>query len=114
MSQDVITRCNRRWDGDCPGIIRLSQLVRTPEACCSWTGRFAQQTNGVDFVEFEGCFVDCVALAVAVGEIVENGAVVRYRPLRPFLYRRIYQHHSPCKQSCQDLVPNIISSQSEV
>ena len=79
VPRDVVPRRDGRRDRDGPGVVRGDELVGRPGAGVA--GRL--EALGVDFEEGEFGLVDFGAVALAVGEVGDDGPVVTVGPGRP-------------------------------
>lgn len=80
MTQNIVSRCNGLGDGNSPAVVVGNQLVRCP---CAWFSSVADQSTFIDLDEFQISFGDVRAVAVAIGKVGDNGAVMAVGPCSP-------------------------------
>lgn len=76
VSKNVISRCNVLWNSDIPVI----SVVLEDTVCVLARSALFEKTQPVDLEEFELSLVNALTRTVAVGEIVQDGAAVVFRP----------------------------------
>lgn len=79
MTQDIVSRRDIARDSDGPGVVVRDHGVGGPVARVA-TG---EEADAVDLEPAQGGLIDGCAVAVAVGEVVGDGAVVGGGPWRP-------------------------------
>lgn len=80
MAQDVISVGNGLGHGKGVGVVVLNHVVTGPG---TWGVASIDETLCVDLEELQTGLVDLGAVAVAGGQVVEDGAVVALWPFRP-------------------------------
>lgn len=73
VTKDVVSGSDIRRYCDSPRVVVGNQLVGSPS---TWDGSIIDEANAVDLEELESGLIDCFAVAIAVGEIIDNWAVV--------------------------------------
>lgn len=80
MSHHIISRYNTGWNLDHPAIAVVNHLVIAPGP---WNFSIVNETNAINFKEFEGCLVNGFARAPAVSQVGNHRAMMRIRPCGP-------------------------------
>lgn len=80
MAQDIIAGSDALRDLNRPSLARGEELIGRPMAGLRVPG---YEAFLVDLVEFQGCFVYGRTLPIAVGEVIDDGAVVGVWPCIP-------------------------------
>lgn len=80
MTEDVVSCGDGGGDCDGPAIVVGDELVARP---LTRRRGIVDETTLVDLEELQGCLVNRLALAIAVGKVVEHGTVVGRRPGAP-------------------------------
>jgi hypothetical protein len=91
VAQDVVTRLKIFGNLYNPGIIVADQHVRGPGA---WIPA-AKKANAINLEEFKCGFIHGLALAIAVGQVVNDSAFVRPRNRHP-----LEKHSVPSLDRC--------------
>lgn len=80
VAQDIVSRCDSGRDFYSPAVVGGDELVGSP---CSWDGVVVDQTTFLYLDKVQLCLVHGRAVAIAVGEIADNGTVVASGPCSP-------------------------------
>lgn len=80
VTQDVVARGHVLGDRDGPAVIGGDELIGCP---VSGLVRVVEHALGGNLVEFQGGLVGGGAFAVAIGKVVDDGAVVGLGPIGP-------------------------------
>jgi hypothetical protein len=80
VAEDVVTGLNAAGDGDSAAVVIADQVVGGPGA---GNGGVINEATLVDLEELQGGLVDRGAVAIAVGQVGNDGAMVRLGPFSP-------------------------------
>ena len=80
VTEDIVPRCHAFGNRDGPGVVGGKEFIGGPS---TRHGCVFDETFLIDLGEFERGFIDRAAVAVAVGQVVHDGAVVGFGPLGP-------------------------------
>lgn len=92
VTENVASWSNVGWDGKRPGVVVSNQLIRGP---VSRDSGVIDKTNSINLEELQSSLVNCGAVAIAVGEIINNRSVVGLWPYSPLKI-----DGSSCSNSC--------------